>query len=130
MGFEQYNREDLMELTIASRVVSGVVVLDLFGRISHLDQSLRQTVNALLQDGHRDFVFNFTEVSYVDSFGLGQLVSIWTSIQNVSGSMRLLRPTSRVMKLLEITKLDTVFQICSDDETLSQFIESNRAATA
>ena len=110
-----------MELTIASRIVSGVVVLDLFGRLCYLNQSLRQTVTALLNDGHRDFVLNLTELPYIDSFGLGQLVAIWTSIRNAGGRMRLLRPQARVRKLFEITKLDSVFQISDDDVTVERY---------
>jgi anti-anti-sigma factor len=59
----------------------------------------------------RDFILDLADVSYIDSFGLGQLIGIWTSIQNRRGRVRFLRPNERVRKLLHITKLDMVFEI-------------------
>jgi anti-sigma B factor antagonist len=76
-----------------------------------MEMGLREQITALLNQGHREFVLNMAELDYIDSFGLGQLVSIWTSIRNKNGHMKLARPGERVRKLLEITKLDTVFQI-------------------
>jgi anti-sigma B factor antagonist len=100
-----------MELKITTRAVSATVVLDLSGRLCLLDRSLHERINSLLAEGLRDFSLDLADVSYVDSFGLGQLVAIWTSIQNQGGRVRLLRPNERVRKLLHITKLDTVFEI-------------------
>jgi len=84
--------------------------MELSGRLCLLDRSLYERVIALLAEGLRDFTLDLTDVSYVDSFGLGQLVTIWTSIQNQNGHVRLLRPNERVRKLLHITKLDSVFE--------------------
>ena len=100
-----------MELTITTRVVSQTVVLNLSGRLCLLDRSLHERVIALLAEGQRDFNLDLADVSYMDSFGLGQLVNIWTSIQNQNGRVRLSRPHERVRKLLHITKLDSVFEI-------------------
>src|SRR5262245_23648328 len=108
------SRRSFMALTITSRIVSGNVVLDLSGRLCFLEMALREHVTAFLNQGYRDFVLNMTDLSYIDSFGLGQLVSIWTSIRNKDGHMKLVRPGEKVRKLLEITKLDTVFQIESE----------------
>jgi anti-sigma B factor antagonist len=106
-----------MALTITARVVSPIVVLDLSGRLSFLDRSLQEKVSALLAEGERDFVLNLADVSYVDSCGLGQLAAIWTSIQNQNGHVKLSRPNERVRKLLDITKLDSVFEIDVDETT-------------
>ena len=100
-----------MELKITTRVVSPSVALDLSGRLCFLDRSLHERVNSLLDEGLRDFILELADVSYIDSFGLGQLVVIWTSIQNRRGRVRLLRPSERVRTLLHITKLDMVFEI-------------------
>ena len=100
-----------MELTITTRVVSPTVVLDLSGRLCFLDRSLHERVIALLAEGLRDFTLDMADVSYMDSSGLGQLVTIWTSIQKQNGRVRLLRPNERVRKLLHMTKLDSVFEI-------------------
>jgi anti-sigma B factor antagonist len=76
-----------------------------------MEMALREQITALLNQGHRDFVLNMAELDYIDSFGLGQLVSIWTSIRNKNGQMKLVQPGEKVRKLLEITKLNTVFHI-------------------
>jgi anti-sigma B factor antagonist len=119
-----------MPVSISSRIEDDVVVLDLSGRFCFLDFSLRETINVLLGESRRDFILNLTEVSYVDSFALGQLVAIWTSIRNRGGHMILLRPADRVLKLLQITKLDTVFPILRDEAQAIRSIRTSFAASA
>jgi anti-sigma B factor antagonist len=103
-------------LTIKQRVVSDVVILDLIGRLWILDLPLRDLMNEHLAEGHRLFVLNLTGVDYIDSSGLGQLISIWTSIRNKNGHMTVLSPTKRVRRLFEITRLHTVFQIIENEQ--------------
>src|SRR5262245_10913196 len=103
-----------MSLTITSDISSGSVVLNLSGRLCFMEMALREQITAFLNQGQREFVLNMAELSYIDSFGLGQLVSIWTSIRNKNGQMKLVQPGEKVSKLLEITKLNTVFQIESE----------------
>jgi len=105
-----------MALVIKQRNLSDVVVLDLSGRLWILDLPLRDLMNGLLSEGRRQFVLNLTGVDYIDSSGLGQLVSIWSSVRNRNGHMTLLNPSKRVLRLFEITRLTTVFEIC-DQET-------------
>jgi len=100
-----------MPVEITSRLVSGVVILDVTGRLCFLEVALRDQVNELLDEGHREFVLNLAGVPSIDSFGLGQLVSIWTSIRSQKGELVLLQPTDHVQQLLELTKLNTVFHI-------------------
>ena len=104
-----------MELTVTTRIISGVVILDMVGRLWILDLPLRDLIRKMLDDGHRFFVLNLTDLSYIDSSGLGQMIMIWTSINNRNGHMTLLRPTARVQKLLEMTKLHRVFEIFRDE---------------
>jgi anti-sigma B factor antagonist len=104
-----------MPVAITSRLVSGVVIVDVTGRLCFLEVALRDQVNELLDEGHRDFVLNLAGVPYIDSFGLGQLVSIWTSIRSEGGELVLLRPTDHVQQLLELTKLNTVFHISGEE---------------
>jgi anti-sigma B factor antagonist len=103
-----------MSLTITSHVSSGSVVLNLSGRLCFMEMALREQITAFLSEGQREFVLNMAELSHIDSFGLGQLVAIWTSIRNKNGHMKLVQPGEKVRKLLDITKLDTVFQIESE----------------
>ena len=72
-------------------------------------------MNELLNEGHLEFVLNLAHVAYVDSFGLGQLISIRTSILEKGGRLVLLRPTDHVQQLLRISKLTTVFQISGEE---------------
>ena len=104
-----------MEITITTRRVSAVVILDIAGRLWVLDLSLREFIKKLLDEGATHFVLNLADLSYMDSSGLGQMLSIWTSIKNKGGHMTILRPSARIQKLLEITKLCTVFEIFQDE---------------
>jgi anti-sigma B factor antagonist len=105
-----------MSLLIQQRNVSGVVILDLTGRLWILDLPLRDRMNSLLNEDNRNFVLNLTGVEYIDSSGLGQLITIWTSIRNRGGQMSVLSPTKRVQRLFDITRLDTVFRICDKEQ--------------
>ncbi len=99
-----------MALSITSRLVSGVVIVDMSGRLCFLEVALRDRINELLEEGHREFVLNLADVPYIDSFGLGQLITIWTSIRTRGGQLILLRPTDHVQKLFQITKLNGIFR--------------------
>ncbi|MBI4475272.1 MAG: STAS domain-containing protein, partial [Acidobacteria bacterium] len=73
---------EAMALAITSRIVSGVVIVDVSGRLCFLEFALRDHINGLLVEGHRKFVLNLADVPYIDSFGLGQLITIWTSVRS------------------------------------------------
>ena len=104
-----------MPLKITQRGVSEVVILDLIGRLWILDLPLRDLTNRLLTEGKRNFVLNIAGVDYVDSSGLGQLVTIWTSVRSKGGHLIVLSPTQRVERLLEITRLNTVFEVLNTE---------------
>jgi anti-sigma B factor antagonist len=104
-----------MSLLIRQRNLSDVVILDLTGRLWILDLPLRDLMNGLLTEGKCQFVLNLTGVEYIDSSGLGQLITIWTSIRNKGGRMTVLNPTKRVQRLFEITHLNNVFQILDNE---------------
>ncbi|PYS52625.1 MAG: anti-sigma factor antagonist [Acidobacteria bacterium] len=110
-----------MALVIKSRVIADVVLLDLSGRLWILDLPLRDKISGFLNDGNRRFVLNLAGVQYMDSSGLGQLVSIWVSVKNRRGHLTLLNPMKRVRRLFEITRLNTIFEICEDEsEAITQ----------
>ena len=104
-----------MSLALNTRQVQDVLLMDMSGRLSVMDQNYREAVLSLLRAGHRHFVFKMTDISYIDSCGLNQLVSVYTSIRNAGGSMRLAAPGRRVRQLLNISKLDKVFEILEDE---------------
>lgn len=101
----------------SSRKVDGVTIVDLSGRITLGEGSvvLRDTVKDLSAKGDRKVLLNLGDVTYIDSSGIGELVSAYTSMRNAGGELKLLNLTKKVHDLLQITKLYTVFDI-SDDE--------------
>ena len=119
-----------MSLAITSRIVSGVVVVDVSGKLRFLEFGLPDQINELLEEGHRDFVLNLANVTYVDSFGLGQLITIWTSIRNKGGQLILLRPTDHLQKLFHITKLDSVFNTAGEEVQAVRSARKNLTVSA
>jgi len=104
-------------LNIASREVNGVVILDLSGRITLGEGSvqLREAVRGLIGKGKKNILLNLGDVNYIDSSGLGELVSAFTTAKNQQAEVKLLKLTRKVHDLLQLTKLYTVFDI-KDDE--------------
>jgi anti-sigma B factor antagonist len=106
-----------MSMTLATRDVSGVTIVDLSGKITLGEGgvTLREEVRKLLASGSKKIVLNLGEVNYIDSSGLGELVSAYTAVKNAGGELKLINLTSKVRDLLVITKLVTVFDV-KDDE--------------
>ncbi|WP_158787692.1 STAS domain-containing protein [Granulicella sp. L46] len=106
-----------MSMTLATRNVSGVTIVDLSGKITLGEGgvTLREEVRKLLADGSKKIVLNLGEVNYIDSSGLGELVSAYTAVKNAGGELKLLNLTSKVRDLLVITKLVTVFDVRDDE---------------
>src|SRR5262245_17863774 len=116
-----------MSLVIQQRKMSDVMILDLAGRLWILDLPLRELMVGLLGEGNRHFVLNLASVEYIDSSGLGQLITIWSSVRNKGGHMTVLSPTKRVERLFEITRLNKVFEIL---ETEAEAIQIARKTSA
>lgn len=106
-----------MSLTLKTRKVESAVVIDLSGRLTIGEPVLlmRESIRVLVNDGVRQFVLNLGDVSYIDSSGLGELVSTFTSLRNKGGDVKLLKLTSKVQDLLQMTKLLTVFDVYDDE---------------
>ncbi len=106
-----------MSLTSSIRDVAGVTVIDLSGRITlgEASVSLRSTVKSLLDSGVTSMVLNLAEVTYVDSSGLGELVSAYTTARGKGCTVKLLNVQTKLRDLLQITKLYTVFETHDDE---------------
>lgn len=106
-----------MTMKASSRRVDGITIVDLSGRITLGEGSvvLRDTVKDLSTQGQKKILLNLGDVTYIDSSGIGELVSAFTSVRNAGGELKLLNLTKKVHDLLQITKLYTVFDI-QDDE--------------
>jgi anti-sigma B factor antagonist len=100
-------------MKVSTRQVDGVVVMDMSGRITLGEGSvvLRDAVRELLSKGNKKILANLAEVNYIDSSGIGELVSAFTTVKNQGGELKLLNLTKKVHDLLQITKLYTVFDV-------------------
>ena len=109
-----------MSFNATAREIGGVTVLDLSGRITLGEGSakLRETVRELVNKGQKKIVLNLGDVSYIDSSGIGELVSGFTTLKNQGGELKLLNLTKKVHDLLQITKLYTVFDIHNDEASV------------
>jgi len=102
-----------MSMVLNARRLDDVVILDLSGRITMGEGTLivRERIKKLLDAGDRKFLLNLSDVDYIDSSGLGELVTSFTTVRNQGGQLKLLNLTRRVQDLLQITKLLTVFEV-------------------
>jgi anti-sigma B factor antagonist len=112
-----FTEDEKMQLTVASRQVDGVTVLDIGGRIvlgaeaSHL----RDTLKGLVAKGQKKILLNLAGVSNMDSSGLGVLVGGYSSVAGQQGQLKLLNLTNKIRDLLQITKLLAVFEVYQDE---------------
>ena len=106
-------------LYATTREVGPVSIVDLSGRIALGDGSalFRKTIRDLLDGGQTRILLNLGDVNYIDSSGIGELVSGFTAVRNRSGELKLLNLTKKVNDLLQLTKLFTVFDVYSDEGT-------------
>lgn len=111
-----------MTMKASTRQLDGVTIVDLSGRITLGEGSvvLRDTVRDVIGQGHKKILLNLGDVTYIDSSGIGELVSAFTTVRNQGGELKLLNLTKKVHDLLQITKLYTVFDIKDDEATAIQ----------
>ena len=112
-----------MQLKINERTLSDVTMFDLDGSfVLGGDGQFRQRVAANIEGGGRKLIVNLAKVNYMDSSGLGELISCYTKMQRVNGHMKLLNLNDRLNQLLVITKLITVFETFdSESAAISSF---------
>ena len=106
-----------MSVKLTTRQVGDVTVVDAVGRITLGEgaSTFRDTIRDLASSGHKKILLNLGEVSYIDSSGIGEMVSGFTTVTNQGGIVKLLNLTKRVKDLLQITKLYTVFEVFDDE---------------
>ena len=106
-----------MSMKATVRQVNSVSVIDLSGRITLGEgcSQLRELIRDLLSKGHKLMLLNLADVTYIDSSGIGELVSGFTAVSNQGGQLKLLNLTKKVHDLLQITKLLTVFDVHDDE---------------
>jgi len=114
----------MAELNISERQVGDVTILDLDGKVTIGEGSvaLRTAIRRLLEEGKKKILLNLAKVGYIDSSGIGELVSSYTAINKEAGELKLLNLTQKIQDLLTITKLLTVFDVYeSEEEALASF---------
>ena len=106
-----------MSVKLASRQVGDVTVIDAAGRVTlgEAASAFRDTIRDLAAKGNKKILLNLAEVSYIDSSGIGEMVSGFTTITNGGGQLKLLGLNKRIKDLLQITKLYTVFDTYEDE---------------
>ena len=107
----------MAELNISERQAGDVTILDMSGKVTIGEGSVahRNTIRRLLGEGKKGILLNLANVSYVDSSGIGELVSSFTAVNKESGKLKLLSLTQKIQDLLAITKLLTVFDTFDDE---------------
>ena len=108
-----------MSLRATYREAGGITVVDLGGRITLGEGSalLRKTIRELLEERRNLILLNLADVDYIDSSGIGELVSAYMGVKNRGGTLKLLQLTKKVHDLLQLTKLFTVFEVFSDESS-------------
>jgi anti-sigma B factor antagonist len=97
--------------------LGDVTIVDFSGKITLGEGSamLRNTVRELINSGNKKILLSLYDVDYIDSSGIGELVSAYTTVKNASGELKLLHLTKRVHDILQITRLFTVFDVQSEE---------------
>ena len=114
----------MAELNITERQAGDITILDMSGKVTIGEGSvaLRTTIRRLLGEGKKKILLNLGQVGYVDSSGIGELVSSFTAVNKEGGTLKLLNLTQKIQDLLAITKLLTVFDVYdSESEGLSSY---------
>jgi anti-sigma B factor antagonist len=107
-----------MSMAIKGRETDGITILDISGRITIGEGSvvLRDRVRDEIAAGRQRIIINLADVSYIDSSGLGELISAFTTAKNRGITLKLLNLTKRINELMQITKLYTVFDVYDDED--------------
>jgi anti-sigma B factor antagonist len=118
-----------MQLRMSTRTIDGIMVVDCSGRVVFGEESasLRDTVKKLLSDTPK-IVLNMREVNFIDSGGLGTLVSLYTTARNAGGALKLASLSQRVGDLLQVTKLVTIFEVFDDEQAAVNSFKKGVAA--
>jgi anti-sigma B factor antagonist len=109
-----------MAMKIEIRTIGDARILDCSGQITLGEgtMTIRNTVRDVMQAGVKKIILNLSNVTYIDSSGVGELVSTYTTVVNNGGQLKLLNLTKKIRELLTITKLLTVFDVSDNEQTM------------
>lgn len=103
----------------STRLVKNVLIVDTIGelRLGEGTDVIRELVREQLLQGYKNILLNLRDVRHIDSAGVGELMSCYTSVRNQGGQLKLMNLSKNVHNLLQITKLYTIFEVVEDEDT-------------
>jgi len=122
-----------MNMMISTRQVGGVMILAIGGRIVLREESasVRDVIRSLLNNGHKQILFNLDHVDYIETIGLGSLIGAFTTVRKQGGELKPLNLPEKFADVMQITKLYTVFDIINDEAVaVKSFSQSTAKARA
>jgi anti-sigma B factor antagonist len=121
-----------MSMTLKTRKVNGIVVMDMSGRFCSGEPILlfQETVRKFMADGDNNFLLNLADVSYIDTSGLGELIAMYSRADRERGAAKLVHLGKKAKDLLQMTKLVTVFDTFTDETEAIKSFEKHVAAAA
>ena len=115
---EKATRKPIMSFQVAARERDRIIVVDVVGRLTLTDSrtQLRDLVHVFTSNGHKKFLINLEGVDFVDSNGLGELTRCFCSVRQAGGDMKLVHVNPRVQSLLEMTRINNLFDIYTEEQ--------------
>jgi anti-sigma B factor antagonist len=100
------------------RQVGSITIVDLRGNIGlgESSRTLRRTIRDLIESGRTKIVLNFSKVDSIDSAGVGELAGAYLPVKSKGGELKFLNPTKKVHRVLQVTQLDMVFEVYTNEE--------------
>lgn len=110
-------------MEIKTRVVDSVVILDIDGEIDLYNApEIKDTIKQQMDGGHKKIIINLENVSYIDSSGIGALISSLSNLKKIGGGLKIIHVYDSVRKVFELTKLTSFFDIYdSEDEAINAY---------
>lgn len=108
-----------VSIKTSTRLVKNVLIVDTIGelRLGEGTDVIRNMVRQQLEQGYKNILLNLRDVRHIDSAGVGELMSCYTSVRNQGGQLKLMNLSKNVHNLLQITKLYTIFEVVEDEDT-------------
>jgi anti-sigma B factor antagonist len=110
---------EFMTIKTSTRLVNNVLIVDTIGelRLGEGTDVIRNVVREQVDQGYKNILLNLRDVRHIDSAGVGELMSCYTSVRNRGGQLKLMNLSKHVHNLLQITKLYTIFEVAEDEDT-------------
>ena len=111
-----------MAFEITTRHLDCVIVVDAVGRLTLNDSrtQLRDLIHIFTSNGHKNFLLNLAGVDFIDSDGMGELVRSYSVVRQKGGEMKLVHLHERVHHLLQITRVNGIFEIYDEEQLALQ----------